>query len=159
QDAEFENAISTKPVYETLGPTRVRALLSEIELAKRGKKQEDKALPETLTIEHILPQNWRQHWAIHEVEPTDDDFSQANFHRLEDNSNVGKIVRRNRVKHTLGNLTLVTQSFNSGVSNLAFPVKRQEFEDQSILMLTKDFVKKSAWGEDDIEIRGKVLFD
>jgi hypothetical protein len=57
---------------------------------------------------------------------------------------VGRIVRRNRLKQTLGNLTLVTKSFNSGVSNLAFGVKRKEFEDQSILMLTKDFVKKKS---------------
>ena len=78
---------------------------------------------------------------------------------LEDDTAVGRIVRRNRIKQTLGNLTLVTQSFNSGVSNLAFEVKRQEFEDQSILMLTKDFVKKPKWDEDEIAIRGKLLFD
>jgi hypothetical protein len=53
----------------------------------------------------------------------------------------------------------VTPSFNSGVSNLAFDVKRQEFEDQSVLMLTKDFVKKEKWNEDEIAARGKVLFE
>lgn len=63
------------------------------------------------------------------------------------------------MKYTLGNLTLVTQSFNSGVSNQAFNVKRQEFEDQSILMLTKDFVKKEKWDEDEIAGRGKALFE
>lgn len=52
---------------------------------------------------------------------------------LDDDTAFGRIVRRNRVKQTLANFTLVTQSFNSGVSNLAFDVKRQEFEDQSVL--------------------------
>lgn len=160
QDAEFENAIATKPLYQTLGPARVRTLLSEIELAKRGKKQEDKSLPETLTVEHILPQNWRQHWPMSgDAQPTDDDHYQAIFHVLEDDTPVGRIVRRDRIKHTLGNLTLVTQSFNSGVSNLAFSVKRQEFEDQSVLMLTKDFVKSPTWDESEIERRGNVLFE
>lgn len=159
-DAEFENAIASKPVYTTLGPARLRTLLSEIELAKRGKKQEHQSLPDTLTVEHILPQAWRQHWLmLGDVQPTDEQFSQSLFAVLEDESPVGQIVRRNRLKHTLGNLTLVTQSFNSGVSNLAFAVKRQEFEDQSILMLTKDFVKKEKWAEPEIADRGKALYE
>jgi hypothetical protein len=159
-DAEFENAILSKPLYTTLGPARLRTVLSEIELAKRGKKQEHQTLPETLTVEHILPQKWRQHWPMPgEVQPTNEEFDQSFFAVLEDESAVGQIVRRNRLKHTLGNLTLVTQSFNSGVSNLAFDVKRQEFEDQSILMLTKDFVKKDKWAEPEIADRGKALYE
>ncbi|MFK0332198.1 DUF262 domain-containing protein [Rhizobium sp. NPDC090275] len=159
-DAEFENALLTKPLYSVLGSPRVRMLLSEIELAKRGKKQEDKALPDTLTVEHILPQDWRTHWPFTgEVQPSDTDHFQAMHAVLEDDSVVGRIVRRNRIKHTLGNLTLVTQSFNSAVKNLAFETKRQEFEDQSILMLTKDFVKKATWNEDEIASRGKLLFE
>lgn len=160
QDAEFENAIASKPLYNNLGSAKVRTLLSEIELAKRGKKQEDKTLPDTLTVEHILPQTWRTHWPMNgNVQPTDAEFNQAMFAVLEDSSAVGRIVKRNRIKQTLGNLTLVTQSFNSGVSNLAFEVKRQEFEEQSILMLTRDFVKKDKWDEDAITTRGKLLFE
>ena len=160
QDAEFENAVLSKPLYNTLGSARVRTLLSEIELAKRGKKQEHQLLPDTLTVEHILPQAWRAHWPMSDdPQPSDSDHSQAQFAVLEDDTAVGRIVKRNRIKQTLGNLTLVTQSFNSGVSNLAFEVKRQEFEDQSILMLTKDFVKKPIWDEDEIAGRGKLLFD
>ena len=160
QDAEFENAVLTKPLYNTLGPARTRTVLSEIELAKRGKKQEHQTLPDTLTVEHILPQSWRQHWPMMgDTQPTDAEHTQALFAVLEDESAVGRIVKRNRIKQTLGNLTLVTQSFNSGVSNLGFDTKRQEFEDQSILMLTKDFVKKPTWGEDEIAARGKQLFE
>lgn len=160
QDAEFENAIVTKPLYNTLGPAKVRTLLSEIEFAKRGKKQEDKSLPDTLTVEHILPQAWQTHWSMTgDVEATDEEFNQAIFAVLEDDTAIGRIVRRNRLKQTLGNLTLVTQSFNSGVSNLGFDVKQKEFEDQSVLMLTRDFVKKDKWDEDEIGGRSKVLFE
>lgn len=158
-DAEFEAAVVSKPLYKTLSPAQVRALLSEIELIKRGKKQEDKTLPDTLTVEHILPQNWREHWPIIAgVQPTNEDHYKAVFHVLEDDTIVGQIVRRNRLKHTLGNLTLVTQSFNSGVSNLSFLIKRQEFQEQSILMLTKDVVKNDIWSESEIEARGKALY-
>lgn len=160
QNAEFENAVLSKPLYNMLGSARVRALLSEIEFSKRGKMQEHKLLPDTLTVEHILPQMWRAYWPMTgEVQPTDMDHNQALFAVIEDDSVVGRIVKRNRIKQTLGNLTLVTQSFNSGVSNLAFETKRQEFEDQSVLMLTKDFVKKSVWDEDEIANRGKALLE
>jgi hypothetical protein len=160
QDAEFEHAIASKPLYNTLGPARVRTLLSEIELIKRGKKQEDKSLPDTLTVEHILPQTWRQHWPMmNGPQPTDASFTQSLFAVIEDDTAVGQIVRRNRIMQTLGNLTLVTQSFNSSVRNFAFEVKRKEFEDQSILMLTKDFVKKPKWDEDEISARSKMLFE
>lgn len=159
-DPEFENSIVSKPLYLTLGPAKVRTILSEIEITKRGKKQEDKSLPDTLTVEHIMPQNWRKHWPMsRKPEPSDTDFDQAIFAVLEDDSAVGSIVRRNRIKHTLGNLTLVTQSFNTGVSNSAFEIKRKEFEEQSILMLTKDFVKKKKWDEDEIANRSKMLFE
>lgn len=159
-DAEFENAIALRPLYTSLGSARVRTLLSEIEIAKRGKKQEDKFLPVTLTVEHILPQTWRQHWPMASaVQPTDADFQRAVFAVIEDDTAVGRIVRRDRMKHTLGNLTLVTRSFNSGVSNQAIDVKWQEFEDQSVLMLTKDFVKKEKWDEDEIADRGKLLYE
>jgi hypothetical protein len=159
-DREFQNAIVAKPLYNTLGPARLRTLLSEIELAKRGKKQEEKTLPDTLTVEHILPQTWRKHWPMAlDILPTEADFQQSLFAVIEDETTVGQIVRRDRIKQTLGNLTLVTQSFNSGVSNFAFDVKRVEFEDQSVLMLTKDFVKKKAWDESEIENRGRALFE
>lgn len=94
-----------------------------------------------------------------ESQPSDADYTNALLAVLEDESAVGRIVKRHRIKHTLGNLTLVTQSFNSSVSNLAFETKRQEFEEQSILMLTKDFMKKTVWNEDEISIRGKLLVE
>ena len=160
QDAEFENALLSRPIYTGLGPARVRTLLSEIELAMRGKKQEVKSLPDTLTVEHVMPQAWRAHWPnISDTTPTDEDHDRAYYAVLEDDTAVGRIVRRNRMKQTLGNLTLVTQSFNSSVSNLGFDKKRQEFEDQSVLMLTKDIAKKSTWDEDQIASRGKALFE
>ncbi len=160
QNAEFENAILSKPLYSTLGSAKVRSLLSEIELAKRGKKQEDKSLPSDLTVEHIMPQSWRQNWPLPDgTTPTAEEINQAIFAVAEDDTAIGAIVKRNRILQTLGNLTLVTQSFNSSVSNGAFPSKRSEFEDQSVLMLTKDFVKKKSWGEEDIAARAKNLFE
>ena len=94
-----------------------------------------------------------------DIQPTEAEMQQSVFAVIEDETTVGQIVRRDRMKQTLGNLALVTQSFNSGVSNFAFDVKRGDFEDQSVLMLTKDFVRKKRWDEAEIENRGRALFE
>lgn len=158
RNEEFERALCTKPLYQQIGPARCRALLAAIELRKRGKRQETNELSDELTVEHILPVTWQTHWRMKNGSiPTTEELQRAQFSFVEDDTNSGKIVRRNRLKHSLGNLTLVTQSFNSGVSNYGFEIKRKEFEEQSILMLTKDFVKSDKWDEESIEVRGRLL--
>ena len=158
RDEAFAQALATKPLYQTLGPARCRALLSNLELHKRGKKQEISELPDDLTVEHILPVTWQTHWPMENgFAPSAEDLQRAIYSVTEDDTPVGMIVRRNRLKHSLGNLTLVTQSFNSGVSNLNFMVKRREFEEHALLMLNKDFVKTNDWNETTIEARGRSM--
>ncbi len=157
-DDEFARSFANVPIYRTLGSAKTRALLSSIEQRKRGKFQETQGLPDELSVEHIMPTAWRPHWPMmNKLIPSDGDFSQAQYSSIEDESSSGQIVRRNRLKDTIGNLTLVTPSFNSRVSNDAFVIKRKEFEDQSVLMMTRDFVKKADWNEAEIEARGKAI--
>ncbi|UDF28503.1 UNVERIFIED_ORG: DUF262 domain-containing HNH endonuclease family protein [Roseateles sp. XES5] len=158
KDDEFRRLLTSAPIYRTLGPAKTRALLSAVEQRKRGKFQETQELPDGLSVEHIMPNVWRTHWPLMDgLVPSDWDFSQALYSSLEDESASGQIVRRNRLKDTIGNLTLVTPSFNSHVSNDAFDIKRKEFDDQSVLMMTRDFVKKAVWTEPEIEERGRAM--
>ncbi|WP_338810704.1 DUF262 domain-containing HNH endonuclease family protein [Agrobacterium leguminum] len=158
KDDEFRRMLANTPIYRTLGSAKTRALLSAVEQRKRGKFQETQELPDGLAVEHIMPTAWRTHWPMmNGLVPSEWDFSQALYSSMEDESASGQIVRRNRMKDTIGNLTLVTPSFNSRVSNEAFETKRQEFDDQSVLMMTRDFVKKTLWCETEIEERGKAI--
>ena len=59
--------------------------------------------------------------------------------------------------HSVGNLTLVTPSFNSKLSNKGFEIKRTEFAEQSVLMLNKDFANEVSWDEQRIEMRSKRI--
>jgi hypothetical protein len=157
-DQEFYNKLIETPVYSKLGSAKTRALLLAIESKKRGKHQETQELPDSLSVEHILPRDWKEHWPMmNGLEPTTDDFYNAIFAFNEDESTVGQIIRRDRIKHTIGNLTLVTPSFNSKLSNEAFEIKRREFEDQSVLMMTRDFVKKPDWNEEQILERSENM--
>jgi uncharacterized protein with ParB-like and HNH nuclease domain len=155
---EFVRKFIANPVYRRLGSAKTRAILVALEMAKRGKFQETDSIKNNLTVEHILPDKWSEHWKLSTgLSFTTDDHDRAQFSELEDDSIVGQLVRRERMKHSLGNLTLVTQSFNSSVSNHAFHDKKKEFEEQSLLMLTKDFVSKAEWSEKEIQIRGTAL--
>ena len=124
----------------------------------RGKLQETNILPDGLSVEHVMPDSWEEHWPLKNgIEPTSDDYLRAIFEVEEDDSVVGQIVRRERLKHSVGNLSIVTRSFNSKLSNKGFEVKKTEFADQSILMLNKDIARETKWDEQKIEKRSKRI--
>ena len=100
------------------------------------------ALPPGLTIEHILPQRWEEHW------PVDPSNIEAHWER-------GQHVNR------LGNLTLVTSSLNPALSNAPWPDKRKELRTYSLLALSRDICDDGLviWDETAIDARSARLAD
>ena len=131
----------------------IEPLLRALELASRTPKQEASwaPVPETLTVEHVMPQSWdgSGHYPL---EGANDDLR----------------IRRNRLVHTFGNLTLLTQPLNSSVSNGPFldherngatvEGKRSGFRG-SLLLLNAYFLNPSmtTWEEEQIVCRGEKL--
>jgi hypothetical protein len=106
-----------------------------------------------------MPREWQKHWLLPDgSSPTSDQSYQAIFSSAEDDSPVGRIVRRNRIKETLGNLTLLTKPLNSSVSNGPFEGKRQALKDNSLLVLNQEVSALEDWSEEAIATRGKALF-
>jgi hypothetical protein len=101
-----------------------------------GKLSESSVPRNVMSIEHVMPQEWRTAWLGDEHDSTG--------------------MSRDVLVHTLGNLTLVTQSLNSKVSNSAWEVKRPAFMEHATLLLTADVVnsKSSSW--DSIEIHERT---
>jgi uncharacterized protein with ParB-like and HNH nuclease domain len=153
-DAEFERGLTTKPLYSAIGP-RVRLILEAIEKARRTRFSDASDAAPGLTVEHILPQSWAEHWRL-------PDGSQAQGMELwmpsaEDGSRAGIIIRRQRLKHTLGNLTLLTKPLNSTVSNGPFEQKRDEIAEHTMLELNRSILKASDWNEESIIQRGAEM--
>ena len=143
-----------------LTPLRVRAVLEAIERAKRHSFHETDQLNVDLTVEHILPSDWEEHWPLPGGErPTQDETFQAIFAGDENDTRVGQIVRRRRLLNTFGNLTILTKPLNSSVSNGPFRVKRKALNDQSLLVMNREITKEEEWGEDQIDARGRKLFE
>ena len=163
RDDEFKRHWCAAPAYTRLGPARCRAVLEELEKAKRTKFHETNELKIGLTVEHVLPANWTTHWPFADgSRPSASDILQAVYSVAEDDSLLGRTVRRDRLKHTIGNLTLLTQPMNSAQSNAGWAEKRvlmHEPERGSLLVLNKEIDSIDHWGEAAIEARGVALFE
>lgn len=145
-DKKFAKAWLEKPVYEYLKATRCSMLLQAVDRAMQTPKQEAITISGRLTVEHVLPQQWESpEWLEPPVEGGTDDES--------------TVERRNRLLHSLGNLTLLTQELNSSVSNGPFAAKRPEIARQSALRLNSYFQDVLTWDEAEILRRGEALLE
>jgi hypothetical protein len=95
-----------------------------------------------------MPQTWQTHWPLPAL-AADDPLSKQKA-----------ILRRDVMLNTLGNLTLITGSFNSSLQNAAWAAKKPELLKYGKLNLTQYFHSPAAheWNEDAIRQRTEHLF-
>ncbi len=164
-DMILKEKLLKRPLYrEERNKTRsISNILLEIEQFKRGKKQEEVIfINNGLTIEHLLPQSWYEHWPLDDKIISKDDFDLADHAVMTEadvNGKFHKIAHRNQTLHTLGNLTILTIALNPSVSNSSFEVKKKEIASHSTLVLNTYFQDKSEWNEEQIEARSLSLLD
>lgn len=145
-DRALENAFLTVPLYHSLTRARLRLVLEGLEEHIRSDMVESYVVPRGLTIEHIMPQKWEGRWPLPSRERNVEKAME-----LRDN--------RNRIIHTIGNLTLVSGRLNPKLSNSSWARKRKELNKHAVLFLNKQLVDEapSAWNEDTIAERAKRL--
>jgi hypothetical protein len=148
-DDMVTSALAAEPIYRNLVRARVRMVLEALEDDLRTPKAEQDRCPRNLTIEHVMPQAWSEHWGS---DIAGDDAG---------------AVRRDRLVHTLGNLTLVSKKLNPSLSNrpwtsresksrgLGQTGKRAALLEHSNLKLNAKLVSshEAAWTEDAITVR------
>lgn len=157
RDEQFQKAWLEIPVYENLSAVRVQWMLRRIEDRLRLSKSEDVEIKSSMTIEHILPQEWLANWPLPNGKP-----GVRWFERLNVGENMEEVelsIRRDSVKHTFGNLTLLTHPLNTSVSNSSYEGKRSEILKNSALALNRYFQDVTAWDENAIRERGRSLFE
>lgn len=155
-DDWFRTAWMSYGAYNWMAQARVRMILEALEPVLSSCKAEDIDVNEVLTIEHLMPQNWR-----------------ANYPLPEDGS-VTDVTRDNTL-HTFGNLTLLNSKLNPSVSNGAWirhveeevdgqmtevdRGKRAEILRYSRLTLNNMLLDYPTWDEQAIATRGQALFE
>ena len=142
-DEELRQRFVEAPLYSYLTRGRLRMVLEGIEGGLRTHKAESREVPENLQIEHIMPQTWHPHWPLPDDSADDEEAS----------------AERERVIHTIGNLTLVNGRLNPSLSNAPWNSKREALADHSVLFLNKRLVNKGpdVWDEAAIGERAKWL--
>jgi len=148
-DGEFRESWIANPLYENLTRPRLRLLLEALECGLRNDFAETMEVPRNLTVEHIMPQSWETHWPLSADAPAQEAAS-----------------RRNRLIHTIGNLTLLNGKLNPIQSNKPWLSgdegaggKREALREHSVLFLNKAAAKSEAWNEDTVEERSSILFE
>lgn len=143
-DRDVDQAVLDLPLWRLLTRARLRMVLEAIEEYLRGDLAEEAHVARgSLTVEHVMPRSWREHWPLGEAA----DIVQA----LHD---------RERLIHTLGNLTLVNGRLNRKLSNAPWTSKRETLNRHTVLHLNKELLRTyndTDWAEATILERGVAL--
>ena len=140
-DHQLQEAFLTQPLYRLLTRGRLRIVLEGIEEELRTYRAEVDSAPSNLTIEHIMPQQWRAQWEM----PSGSDEEAG--------------ARRDRLIHSIGNLTLVNNRLNPSLSNDTWTKKREALREHSTLFLNKQLLEQytEVWNERSIADRARRL--
>lgn len=140
-DDEIRRTLATEAMYRRMPRARLRMVLEAIEDQFRAETKQPQIERKGYPIEHLLPRSWTDTWPVDTQEEAE--YRQDHVHRL-------------------GNLTLLTQSLNSKVSNGPWPTKRDALQDHNTITLTGRVIKRTEtepWDESLIDERTVVLVD
>ena len=133
-DAQIENTFPTVSLYTSRNRERLIFLLSEVNRSLSDGTDGYTVLINEPTIEHIMPQKLTSDWKM----TLGSDW---------------EITYRDLL-NTIGNLTLVTQSWNSTASNKSWEIKRQKLAEHALLLNQYHFADPTmSWTGDVIRQR------
>ena len=124
---------------------RRKMVLEAIEVILRSDKSEPLGATGGLTVEHIMPVQWQQHWPL--AVPTDGSIDD-------------EVLRlRSDAIESIGNLTLTTSRLNSTLSNGPWARKREALMNHSSLFLNRTLLEGASdvWDEAAIARRSQFL--
>ncbi|NQW61283.1 MAG: DUF1524 domain-containing protein [Deltaproteobacteria bacterium] len=144
-DQDLARELEGSMVYKRLQRGRLRMVLESVEDYLRGwtgaapAKGAERVRRGALHIEHVMPRKWQTHWPA-----PDDAFDEA---------------QRDRLIHTLGNLTLLTGKLNASISNAAWggpSGKAAALQAHDVFHLNRHLLHRAGAGWDDASIRART---
>lgn len=163
-DDELLRAFLSVKIYKEIGEAgRLRAILTALENGLRSHRSEEPKYTDTgnVDIDHIMPDQWFEHWPIEGASVTPQEVDGAVMADLLGTvaGREAAIARREKLKHTIGNLTLLHYGANRSLRNKGFGEKKRVLFDVSNLHLNRPLMISESWNEDAIEDRSKALFE
>lgn len=149
-DDQLRREVPSIPAYRRYPRSLLRMFLETVEDVERGhagpqySKSGMRVPRHTMAIEHLLPQRWRANWPVA--------------------GGLAAEIRRDEHVHRLGNLTLLTTSLNSTVSNAAWDGdqgKRAALHKHDVILLNRRIrdEAQTEWTEDDIDDRTERMLE
>lgn len=140
-DTEIRDNLRAEAAYRRYSRGRLRMYLEAIENRMRTKMNQPQVPRRGYPIEHLLPQKWESAWKV-----------------------IGLEAEQNRAAHVhrLGNLTLLTTSLNSSVSNGPWDGtagKKAKLRQHDTFLLNRSFLTQDTdiWDEAAIDARTEQM--
>lgn len=134
-------------------------LLFWVELYKRSiDKPDNTELKYTYTLEHIMPQKWKEYWGV-DVLPVFDDEGKE----IPELKDAGE--KRSHAVYEIGNMTLLNSKLNTSLRNYTFDRKKtgegrkKGMKDLADCMITRSILDIAVWNEKAIADRTKEVSD
>ena len=153
---EVVERCKTEDIYHYVPQPQIRYILSKFEEEKRSRFQEQTSIPEGLSIEHIMPRVWHEHWPLLNEEKAAHSGYYSSLEEDLSDAALDQFRKRINLIDTVGNLTLVTRELNASLGNGPWKEKREKMG-QSILALNKELAELPKWDEDEIVKRSEDL--
>ena len=157
-DEAFQEAWMTQHVYHVMNNPRLVHVLKRLSDAFRDNKTGQVTVEGQLTVEHLLPQSWIDHWPLSDGSRglTDEELISASG----DNPRVTATRARKQALHTIGNLTILPPGANSWVSNAPWEEKGPKILSKALLPINASLLHNvQTWDECTIKQRGMALFE
>ena len=162
KDSEILSACDKKSIYKKGDSNKLVYIFEHIEKHIRTKKGENITIGTSdLSIEHIMPQSWAKNWPLKNgTKVLHEEYWEAHQEgqKLDDNAR-NLMEERQVIIDIIGNLTLVTGSTNSTLSNDDWQSKKAKIKESSLLKLNHKIAEQDEWNEDLIKKRSKELGD
>lgn len=155
-DEQFELEWMSAHAYHRLNNPKMVHVFRRLSDNYLNNKHERLPVDQSVTVEHILPQNWIEHWPLSSGEKG---LKGSELWAEDaDPAIVAATRKRDSALQTFGNLTILTQALNSSVRNSAWSVKKPEIMKSSLLPINQMLHDYPSWDEESIDARAKELF-
>jgi hypothetical protein len=151
-DQELIEFLTSRDLYGMVSRPRLAMALAAVEDSLRTTKTEASGalvseIAGSLSIEHLIPQDWEAHWPLTDPDGKPIDREQAERATAE----------RNARLHRLGNLTIATSPLNASMSNSPWTAKREALNEHTRLLLNARIARRDRWDEQAVDEHGQWL--
>jgi len=143
-DQEVQDYLMQHDAYGNIAKPRLVMALAAVERSLYSHKTELLDVPKKLSLEHVMPQNWKRNWPLADASSEEE--------RLK-----AEQAREQRI-HRLGNLTLTAGALNSALSNSAWPTKRHALNRETRLLLNVRLIEENPISFDEAAIDARTLW-